>query len=172
MPGVFLVGFMGSGKSTVGARLAELLGLRFVDLDQVVEERCGAPIREIFDHHGERFFRDQESAALAWALELGQAVVALGGGAFSSAANRDAIAAAGGLSVFLDLPWEAICGRLPGTNPERPKFQDEARARDLYQRRLDDYRRAEMVLELDGSESPVEVAQAIQERLPEVVCVS
>src|SRR4051794_16672137 len=85
-PGIYLVGFMGSGKSTVGRALAEELGWRFVDLDQEIEQSQGMSVSEIFEQRGEPAFREIETAALRQqvkAIECGRPhVVALGGGAF------------------------------------------------------------------------------------------
>src|SRR6266849_9070831 len=91
-PGIYLAGFMGSGKSTVGRLLADRLGWHFVDLDEEIEEADGMLIEEIFETRGEPEFRRIESEAIrAWVrkIESGQAVVmALGGGAFVAEANR------------------------------------------------------------------------------------
>src|SRR5689334_14980044 len=77
---VFLVGFMGSGKTTVGRALATLMGWHFVDLDQVIEAREGRSIREIFETRGEAEFRRIEHEALAVCGEMNETVIALGGG--------------------------------------------------------------------------------------------
>ncbi len=84
---IALIGFMGSGKTTVGASLASLLGRPFFDTDTLVERRCGMPIAEIFARQGESFFRAQESAALVEALAPGR-VVACGGGTVLNEDNR------------------------------------------------------------------------------------
>src|SRR5579862_9900078 len=85
-PGIYLVGFMGSGKSTVGRALADELGWSFFDLDDEIERREGATISELFDTRGEASFRQAESAALrerVVQVERGRPqVVSLGGGAF------------------------------------------------------------------------------------------
>src|SRR3984885_5965473 len=85
-PGIFLVGFMGSGKSTVGRALADELGWGFADLDEEIEKREGMPIVRIFDTRGEAEFRRAETAALrerVRAVERGRpCVIALGGGTF------------------------------------------------------------------------------------------
>ena len=171
MPGVFLVGFMGAGKSTVGRCLAERLGSRFVDLDAVIEERAGLAVREIFVVHGETGFRHLEHEALTWAAGLAGAVVALGGGAFSDPANRQLIADTKGTSVFLDLPWPAILRRLPGGNHDRPKFSNPEDARRLFDDRQVDYRRADLTVSLNGDEAAAAVAELIKERLAGVSCV-
>src|SRR5690554_3309380 len=83
-----LVGPMGAGKSSIGRRIAERFGLRFVDLDDEVERRTGASVATIFDCEGEAGFRAREHAALAACLEQAGQVVATGGGAVLDGRNR------------------------------------------------------------------------------------
>jgi len=82
-----LVGFMGSGKSSVGRRVAEIIGLPFVDLDQKIEEFAGMTVMEIFATQGEAVFRELEARAVADALGRTGRVVALGGGAVMDEAS-------------------------------------------------------------------------------------
>ena len=88
MSHVFLIGFMGAGKSTVGRRLAVRLGLPFIDLDARIEQDAGCSIVEIFDAEGEQGFRDRESEALAAVAEEPASVVACGGGIVLTDENR------------------------------------------------------------------------------------
>ena len=83
-----LVGPMGAGKSSIGRRVAERFGLRFVDLDEEIERRTGASVATIFDCEGEAGFRTREHAALAACLEQEGQLVATGGGAVLDARNR------------------------------------------------------------------------------------
>ncbi len=87
-PNLILIGPMGAGKTSIGRRLAERLGLRFVDVDHLVVERAGADIPTLFEHVGEAGFRERERAALALALAGEGQVVSTGGGAVLSAENR------------------------------------------------------------------------------------
>ena len=153
MASVFLVGFMGAGKSATAEALAALLGLSAVDLDGEIERDLGRPIAEIF-------------AVLAASGEA--RVVALGGGAFAAEDNRRLIAASGGISVFLDLPLAALRARLPAADRSRPLYDPE-RAADLYAARRPSYAQASAVIRLDGSETPAEIAQRIHE---EVMCAT
>src|SRR5579864_2179824 len=95
--GIFLVGFMGAGKTSVGRLLADQLGWEFVDLDAVIEAREGLSVPQIFREHGERGFREREHVALRGVLaELNRntaAVIALGGGAFVQPENFELLAA-------------------------------------------------------------------------------
>jgi shikimate kinase len=172
MRSVYLVGFMGSGKSSVGRELARKLGLAFIDLDAVIAEDAGLTIPEIFARDGETVFRLAEREALRWTTGLGPTVVATGGGAFCSPDNRRLIHGSGALSVFLDPPWEVILRRLPGTNDDRPLFESPQSARRLFEEREPDYRKASLTLSVGGDESPAAVATRITEALSEVACAT
>lgn len=93
---IYLLGFMGSGKSTVGQLLARALGWRFIDLDTVIEAGQGLSIRVIFENSGEPFFRQIEHVALREASKTEPAVIALGGGTFAQTPNVDFIRDTGG----------------------------------------------------------------------------
>lgn len=108
-----LVGFMGSGKSAVGARVAEALGLTFVDLDQRIEELTGMSIDAIFEQQGEARFRALENASLARALAERRCVVAVGGGAVMDDANW-ALVRDGNIVVRLKASPAATLARLGG----------------------------------------------------------
>src|SRR5437870_5642012 len=122
---IFLVGFMGSGKSTIGQALASHLKREFVDLDEVIVERAGRSIPEIFSGVGEDYFRALEREALK-ELAAGQpSVVALGGGAFVSDENR-ALVREQGIAVWLDCALETIIERL-GEDDTRPLYSGRSR---------------------------------------------
>jgi shikimate kinase len=109
-PNIFLVGLMAVGKSTVGRLLADALGMKFYDADQVVEERAGAPISWIFDVEGEEGFRDREQHALEELTREHGIVLATGGGAVLRPENR-AVLASRGVVVHLDSPLERLLER-------------------------------------------------------------
>ena len=90
---LFLVGPMGSGKSTVGKHLADLLGLTFIDSDDEIERRAGADIPWIFDVEGEAGFRRRESAVLEELAQRNETVIATGGGAILAEQNRELMVA-------------------------------------------------------------------------------
>ena len=92
---IYLLGFMGSGKSTVGGLLANALGWPLIDLDTVIEAGHGLSIRQIFETSGEPFFRQVEHAALTEASKTDSAVIALGGGTFAQPSNVDIIRESG-----------------------------------------------------------------------------
>jgi shikimate kinase len=134
---VFLVGFMGAGKSTVGPLLASKLGWTFLDLDHEIEKKHGMPIRKIFEERGESGFRALEYAALQALVSNLNCVVALGGGAFVQQKNRELIQQLG-FSVFLDCPLEVLLHRCP-VDGSRPLLLDRQSVESLYHERLPYY---------------------------------
>ena len=116
---VFLTGFMGVGKSTLGLILAQHLGSPFVDLDLEIEKRLGLKVPEIFQTYGEGFFRERESEVLYQILqEYPQGVIALGGGVFLNPSHRRVLNAQG-ISVYLKASVDTLCLRLLGEKWEQ-----------------------------------------------------
>jgi shikimate kinase len=157
---IFLIGFMGSGKTTTGGALARRLGWEFVDLDQRIEEAFRLPVREIFARFGEAAFRQEETRQLAAVVQKLQVVVATGGGTFIQEANRKLMAAAG-ITVFLDVPWGEITRRLPEKAQDRPLFSSPEQALRLYRARLPYYRLADFTVR----PLPGEDAEALSARI-------
>jgi shikimate kinase len=170
MSSVFLVGFMGSGKTTVGRLLAERLGWSFIDVDERIVEAEGRTLPEIFADGGEAAFRAAEERALRDVVKAADAVVATGGGLFSRPGNRQLIAETGNWSVFLDVPWQVLEARLGRSDPGRPLWRSPAEAKVLFESRLSDYRRADVVMTLSGDETPAAVAEAIARMSPRFAC--
>ena len=156
---IYLIGFMGAGKSSVGTILAQQLGVPFVDLDAVIEAGQGATIRQIFERAGEPFFRQIEHAALVEVVRKSPCVIALGGGTFVQKANLDLIMATRGITIWLDCPIEELwerCSRMDN----RPLFRDHESFSALYAQRLPYYRQAEFRIATSGR-SPEEIAREI-----------
>jgi shikimate kinase len=142
---IFLVGFMGSGKTTIGGLLAARLEWRFVDLDARIEERTGLSVRQIFASGGERRFRSIEHDALRDVIyESGRGIIALGGGAFVGEVNRALIRRAG-VSVWLDVPFRSLVRRVAGDR-RRPLAGERDRLYQLYRSRLPFYHEADVRL--------------------------
>jgi len=169
---LYLTGFMGAGKSTVGRALAERLGWLFVDLDDSIEAQQGMAIAEIFASRGEMWFRRLESAALRSLDDSTAAVVATGGGVLSVPENREWMRAHG-LAVWLDVSFELVMARLESTDQERrPLFESESQARELFAKRQSQYGDSDLRIEVLSSHSAAELAAMIQNILIEEECVT
>jgi shikimate kinase len=150
---VFLVGFMGAGKTSVGRALASQLGWRFEDLDQRIQAREKRTIEQIFRESGEAEFRRLEQEALCELLSgLGTSprVVALGGGAFVQPENAALLESTGLPTVFLDASPEELYRRCHQEPVERPLRRDESEFQRLYQARRPHYLKAAMRVETGG----------------------
>jgi shikimate kinase len=147
---VILVGFMGTGKTTVGRVLAEKLDWPLVDMDMVIEQRAGMTIPDIFASEGEDYFRGTESSVLADLLKGSRQVISTGGGSVLAEANRK-LMLAGGPVVALSASAETIMERV-GHDPHRPLLQGgpEDRIRLLLQQRKHAYDFAHLRIETDG----------------------
>lgn len=158
---IFLTGFMGAGKTTVGRSLATRLELPFVDLDHEIEARAGATVREIFELHGEPEFRRLEHETLRGLCQRPALVAATGGGTITFEVNRELMRRAG-VSVWLHPSFATIVGRIGAKGKEsRPLFEDETQAWELYRRRLPAYETADLKIDVDDAEGPHEVAARI-----------
>ncbi|OYT73876.1 MAG: shikimate kinase [Chloracidobacterium sp. CP2_5A] len=160
---LFLVGFMGCGKTTLGRLAAARLGGRFFDLDERIVAAAGRPIRDIFQLEGEAGFRRRESDLLRRLCAEEQrdrrwSVIALGGGAFASPENRACIAQSG-CSLWLDVPFEVLAARV-ARDGSRPLWSSLEDARSRYQLRRSDYAQADIHLAV-GNATPQEAASRI-----------
>ncbi len=116
---IYLIGFMGSGKSFTGRRLAAELGLPFLDLDHYLEEKAGRTIFRIFEEEGEAAFRKMEAAALRETDRFSAAVIACGGGTPCFGDNMEWMNAYG-LTIYLETPVELLVERLISETAHRP----------------------------------------------------
>lgn len=167
---IVLTGFMGSGKSTVGPIIAERLGWRFVDVDNVIEHEAGMAIAQIFAHHGESAFRDREQTAIARLISEERVVLALGGGAIEREDTRQLLLTSPGtLLIHLEVQLQTTLDRCSGTDSTRPVFADRANLQARFDRRLPLYRLAHLGVAADTL-SPEQVVDAILDAsgLPDV----
>jgi shikimate kinase len=145
---IYITGFMGAGKSTVGGALAVSLGCGFIDLDVAIEQTDGHSIREMFDdpEKGQSYFRNLEHRTLRKLVGVGDLVISTGGGAFCQDRNRDFMLGDGTV-VFLDTRFLAIRKRLEGDRT-RPLFMErtEQELLALYDSRQRFYRRAHITV--------------------------
>jgi shikimate kinase len=157
-PAIFLVGFMGAGKTTVGRVLAEKLSYEFLDLDSLIEAREGLSIPAIFASRGEREFRRIEREAVESLKGLVGVVVALGGGTYVSEENRATLRSAG-KTVWLNCPLELCMARVAG-DESRPLLTKSGKVSALFEGRLPAYSRADYCVET-GDDPPEQVAAKI-----------
>jgi len=169
---VFLVGFMGAGKSSVGRALGLRLNWTFEDMDDRIERREGRTVAEIFRDSGETEFRRAEYNALRHVLDElrhgGTRVVALGGGAFAQRNNAELLTASGVTTLFLDAPveelWQRCCKQANEAGAERPLLRSKDQFRELHRARHKKYSAASLRVETGGrsiDEIAVEIIQQL-----------
>ncbi len=158
---IVLTGFMGSGKSTVGPLVAQRLGWRFLDVDEVIEAEAGTTIADLFARFGEPAFRDREHATIARLGAEDALVLALGGGAIERTETRDLLLQAPRtLLVHLEVELTTTLERCKGTEHTRPVLADQANLANRYHRRMPLYRTAHVSIAVDAL-TPEQVADAI-----------
>lgn len=171
---ITLVGFMGTGKTSAGKRLAKRLGWRFVDVDQLIEETTRKPISQIFSEHGEPVFRRLERRFIRRAVQDRHQVIATGGGAILDPQNRSRLRATGPVICLTAKP-KAILARVGRRLAARPLLSRAAdplvRIRTLMHERAPAYAKADWIL--DTTELSVEeVVERLWEKLSPCLCQS
>ncbi len=158
---IVLIGFRGSGKSTVGRLLAEQLGRTFVDTDVMITNAAGMTIKDIFERGGEPLFRKLEAEAVKQATGIATAIISAGGGAVLSAENAERLKACG-LVIWLDAPAEVLWERIQADTASRTSRPNLTAAGGLSEvnallgRRRDIYASvADLVIPADGSPETV-----------------
>ncbi len=163
-PGIYLVGFMGCGKTTVGRALARRLGWRFADLDEDIEASQQMSINEIFDRFGEDEFRRLEHEALKRRVaDIARGapwVLAVGGGCFAQNRNYELISD-NGISIWLDAPLDMIRARIAHSS-SRPLARDPEKFEELYHARRPAYEKADYRIEVGPGGSPEAVEKILQ----------
>ncbi|MDF1576398.1 MAG: shikimate kinase [Bacteroidales bacterium] len=122
---IFLIGFMASGKSTLGAKLARRIGYQYVDMDQLIEETAEMSIASIFNEHGEEVFRKWEHDILSELFSREKLVIATGGGAPCHSEMMD-LMNRHGTTIYIQLSPEALKGRLIRSRTERPLIKGKS----------------------------------------------
>jgi len=167
---VFLVGFMGAGKTSVGRALGQRLNWIFEDLDDRIERREGRTVAEIFRDSGEQEFRNAEHAALRELLsEMGSSrIIALGGGAFVQENNAALLQTSGVPTVFLDANveelWQRCSKQASAAGVQRPLLRDPEQFRKLYADRRRSYSKASLKIHA-GNRSVDKIAAEIARKL-------
>jgi shikimate kinase len=157
---VILIGFMGSGKTTVGRILAGRLGWDFIDTDSLVESRAGVRIADLWSSQGERAFRDMESSVIAGLASRRRIVVASGGGAPAQEANRDFFAKEGTSVFHLRVGLASALHRTRSDTGRPLLAQEQGAIRTLYDARQSLYERLGIPVETE-QRSPREIAEQI-----------
>lgn len=140
---IILIGFMGSGKSAVGAALSRKLNLPLYDCDLEIVEQNGLTIPEIFEQFGEDEFRQRECAALSSLLQNRTGIITTGGGIVTTEAGRTLLAASGAHIIWLKVDFETAALRVANdTINERPLFANKEIAHTLFANRQDWYQKS------------------------------
>ncbi|MBQ8133419.1 MAG: shikimate kinase [Clostridia bacterium] len=158
---IILCGFMGCGKSTVGALLAKKNGMAFVDLDSYIEKQQNKTISDIFAENGENYFRELEKQAAKELMEKNGLVVAAGGGTLTFPENVETFRKNGKI-ILLDIPIETVAKRLENdtTRPLLNRPDKDKAMKELYDKRLPLYRAAADMI-VNGDDSPMQVCKDI-----------
>ena len=166
---LFLIGFMGAGKSTIGPLLANRLGIPFLDLDERIERRARRSIPEIFQSDGEACFRALETRLLRELYEEPAAVVALGGGCVITPGNWELVRGQG-VSVYLACSTEVLASRL-AEDDARPVLEQAPggelveKISGLLARREPVYRLADLIVTQEKEDTPESIVDSIIQRL-------
>ena len=160
---IIIVGFMGSGKTTVAEALARRLGCEMIDLDSFITNREGRSPAEIIVPDGEPSFREIETRALKAVLETeGPRVIALGGGAWTIAANRALVEKHDCLSVWLDAPFELCWERITASGTTRPLAPDREEAQALFETRRAIYGLAQIRIDSCADNALAEIVTKVE----------
>jgi shikimate kinase len=163
---IVIIGFMGTGKTTVARELASRLNCAAIDLDELITKCEGRSPAEIIDRDGEVAFREIETKLLSEVLDEAPArVIALGGGGWTIAENRRLIAAFGAVTVWLDAPFELCWQRIEPGRESRPLARSREMAQRLYFERLPVYQLAGARVPVLENDSATEVAAKVAQAL-------
>lgn len=169
---IYLTGFMGSGKSTIGPILGNVLGYTFIDLDEAIEAKAGKQVQRIFAEEGEAAFRALEAATMRETSARQRVVVALGGGALTIEDNLE-WALTHGIVVYLRVPLKQLVQRLRRSRTMRPLLRDASgqllsasamrdKVAALMRRREPFYQRAHLVIDIDDLRVGLTVDKVVQ----------
>jgi len=159
MKNIYLVGFMGSGKSTAGKLVAQRLRMEFIDIDSLIEEREGMEIKKIFSEKGEKYFRQKEKETIKEISQKKGLVVSTGGGLGADRENMEIMKKTGTV-VWLDVPLEEIIKRTEGDDTRPLLKQPLESLKELYDERKSVYSLAHRRITAWGK-TPEEIAEEI-----------
>jgi len=159
MKNIYLVGFMGSGKSTVGKILAEKLNMNFIDIDKLIEEKGGMKIKDIFEQKGESYFRELERKQIEAIVKQEGLVVSTGGGLGANLDNMNFMKKNGDV-VWLDVSLNTVLDRLKN-DQDRPLLkQPIEKIKQLFEERKNVYRLANIRINAD-KKTPSQIVEEI-----------
>ena len=157
---LYLVGFMGAGKTTMARALAARLGWQAVDIDEAIETRERLTVAEVFARHGEPYFRSVEQAVLLEQIAARHRVIATGGGTYADPQNR-ALINSDGAAIWLDVPMDRLIARIP-SDGRRPLAADRSGFERLYHQRRAAYQQAHVRLDAGGASVGALVEQLVE----------
>jgi shikimate kinase len=166
---IYLIGMMGTGKTTVGKLLAQYLGYSFLDIDEVIIKIAGKSIKKIFMEEGESTFRQLESKTLSEVCAYTKLTIATGGGVVMKSINWSYLHH--GLIIWLDMPLELLYKRLLNDN-SRPLLQGpdyQEKLQSLLKQRESLYNRADLRIKLHQEETPEIIVSRIVDTIPSVL---
>lgn len=164
---IFLIGYMGAGKTTLGSPLAKALGLSFIDLDKFIEKRYHKSVNAIFAEYGESRFREIEQQVLIEVSQFEDTVISTGGGTPCFFNNMELMSQSG-VTVFLDVSVSVLFNRLKSGKYKRPILKDKndtellAFIEGSLERRLPTYKKCEFCFNADSLDNEAEVAESVQ----------
>ena len=161
---IVLLGMMGAGKSALGVRLAEALGMAFADADAEIEKAAQMSIADIFDQHGEPAFRDGERRVIKRLLKGPPHILALGGGAFVNEETR-ALVLDKAVSIWLDVPLDELVARVERKPHKRPLLIGQnvrAKLQELQRARAPAYAQADMKVDVGGGSHEAAVTRLME----------
>jgi shikimate dehydrogenase len=157
---ISLIGFMGSGKTTVAELLADRLALKWIEIDQLVEKRAGSSIAKLIEQRGEEEFRHLESEVVQAQDGVTGAVISCGGGVVGSEKNLAPLKTLSGIIVSLETKFESIQKRL-AHDFNRPLFRDKIKARQLFDLRCEIYKRWSDIQVSTDDKTPEQVSSEV-----------
>mgnify|MGYP001162264442 CR=1 FL=1 len=150
---VFLIGYMGSGKSNIGRKLSKIMDIPFIDLDSLIEKKLGVSIHNIFREKGERFFREQEHATLLNLPCVNKSIIASGGGTPCFFDNHNFMKTIGS-TIYLKVTTDELCNRLQLDDKRPLLFNNKLNLKDFVNNQLLDrekyYQMSDYIIESDN----------------------
>jgi shikimate kinase len=166
---IYLIGMMGSGKSTIGHLLASALDYRFFDTDTLIEKVTETSINDLFKNEGEAYFRDLETSVLAQVSTYTRSVIATGGGMVIKPKNWSYLRY--GLTIWLDTPVEVLTQRLAqdDTRPLLKETDLNLKLTTLLEARITYYQQADLTIKIEVQQTPEMITEHILQKIPSVL---